>query len=83
MALMSKSDLKFIEENKHYYVEGFAKYWVETYDYIPNDDDWNQEFKWWMYDWKNVKIDFRYKKIQDLVFDAFAKMIELKELNQN
>ena len=78
---MGYNTMKFIDENEQYYIEEFAKYWWEWYDYIPNDEDFEKEFKYWMNDYKNIQIYFRYKKVQDLAFKVFERIIELKENN--
>lgn len=67
---------KFYESNSNYYINGFVDFWFEYYDYIPSDDDCKIEFKIFMEEYKNIKIDLRFKLWKKMLEQAITKILE-------
>ena len=67
---------KFYESNSNYYINGFVDFWFKFYDYIPSDDDCKIEFKIFMEEYKNIKIDLRFKLWKKMLEQAITKILE-------
>ena len=60
-------------ENKHFYINGFANFINEQTEEEYTDEESKKLFKFYMYDYKNIKIDFRLKFWKIVFFEAMKK----------
>lgn len=93
MSKIGEKGKKYILENYQNYIDngdysgtgetngGFVQYWLHYYDYVPdNENDSRQEFKAFMWDWKNIDcVDFRWPIFREIVDKAVNIIIEKME----
>lgn len=90
MAKIGENGKKYILENYQNYIDngdysgtgetngGFVQYWLHYYDYVPDcDEDIQQEFKAFMWEWKNIDyVDLEWTVFQDIINKAVKIIIE-------
>lgn len=76
---MNEFAISYYKENTNYYINGFVDFWFEWYDYIPSDDDCKIEFKIFMENYKNIKIDLRLKLWKNMLNKAIDKILQRYE----
>ena len=57
------------------YINDFIKYWLRWYDYIPTDKDIKEEFRHYMFEYENIKVNYKNKVFKDTVNEIGIKLI--------
>ena len=73
---MEKRQIENVKNYQNLYSQEFAKYWLDTFEYIPEDNDFKEEMKQWFSEEKSIKVDYRYKVFNEINHNAFELLIE-------